>query len=229
MINVTDKTNTDRILSHHGEIDNFDGSMTRYGQTMDSAKKYEIVSKEYDDARNTNISGEDGSHCSKNIDIIPITSDNTSHVIDQNEGSDLKLQNYSGESSCYDKGKKTVHIYEETTLDNIFHGARTGVDLIGIDVSNTTSAKKDDTKVDTSREIHLKIDLENENNNIEGNIFVNHPFTKENDISGNIPNTLDYLKSDFNNEINSNQETEFEHNTMTIIDRTGINASYISK
>ena len=113
MINVTDKTNTDRILSHHGKIDNFDGSMTRYGQTMDSAKKYEIVSKEYDDARNTNISGEDDSHCSKNIDINPITSNNTSHVIDQNVGSDLKLQTYDEESSCYDKGKKTVHIYDK--------------------------------------------------------------------------------------------------------------------
>ena len=65
MIHVTDKTDTDRILSHHGEISNFDGSMTRYDPTVDSTKKYEIVLKDYDDARNTNISEEDGSHCSK--------------------------------------------------------------------------------------------------------------------------------------------------------------------
>jgi len=162
MIPVTDKTDTDRFLSHQGEISNFDGSMTRYDPTMDSAKKYEIVSKDYDDAKNTRISEGDGSHCSKNIDINPITSDNTSHVIDQNEGSDLKLQTYDEESSCYDKGKKTVHIYEETKLDNIFHEARTGVEMIGIDVANTTSAKKDDIKADTSSEINLKIDLENE-------------------------------------------------------------------
>ena len=162
MIHVTDKTDIDRILSHHGEISNFDRLMTRYDPTMDSTKKYEIVSKDYDDARNTNISEEDGSHCSKNIDINPITSNNTSHVIDQNEGSDLKLQTYDEESSCYDKGKKTVHIYEETKLDNIFHDARTGVEMIGINVANTTSAKKDDIKADTFREINLKIDLENE-------------------------------------------------------------------
>ena len=93
------------------------------------------------------------------------------------------MQNYNGESSYYDKGKKTVHTYEETTLDNIFHDARTGVEMIGIDVANTTNAKKDDIKADTSREIHLKIDLENENNYIEENIFVTPPFTKENDIS----------------------------------------------
>ena len=229
MINVTDKTNTDRILSHHGEIDNFDGSMTRYGQTMDSAKKYEIVSKDYDDARNININGEDGSHCSKNIDINPITSDNTSQVIDQNGGSDLKLQYCNGESSCYDKGKTIIHIYEETTLDNIFHDTRTGVEMIGIDVANTTSAKKDDIKADTSREIHLKNDLENQSDYIEGNIFVNPPFTKKNDIGGNISNKLDNLKSNFNNEINSNPETKFEHNTMTISDCTGINASNIFK
>ena len=37
------------------------------------------------------------------------------------------------------------------------------------------------------------------------------------------------MKSDFNNEINSNSETKFEHNTMTISDRTGINASDIFK
>ena len=188
------KTNTDRILNHHGEISNVDGSMTRYGQTVNLAKKYELVSKDYDDTRNTNISEEDGSHCSKNIDINPTTSDNTSQVIGQNEGSDLKLQIYNDESSCYDQGKKTVHIYEETKLDNIFHEARTGVEMIGIDVANTTSAKKDDIKVDTSRELLLKIDLENDNDYIEGNIFVTPPFTKENDISENISNKFDNLK-----------------------------------
>ena len=73
MIPIADKNNTDRILSHNGESSNFDGSMTRYSETMDYSKKYEIVSKNYDDARNTNISGEDGiSHCSKNIDINPL-------------------------------------------------------------------------------------------------------------------------------------------------------------
>ena len=51
--------------------------------------------------------------------------------------------------------------------------------MIGIDVVNTTFAKKDDIKADTSREIYLKIDLENENDYIEGNIFVTSPFTKE--------------------------------------------------
>ena len=69
--------------------------MTRYGQTMDYSKKDKIVSKDYDDARNTNISGENGSHCSKNIDINPLNSDNTSQVIDQNVGSDLKMQKYN--------------------------------------------------------------------------------------------------------------------------------------
>ena len=101
--------------------------------------------------------------------------------------------------------------------------------MIGIDVANTTSAKKDDIKADTSREIHLKKDLENQSDYIEGNIFVNPPFTKKNDIGGNISNKLDNLKSNFNNEINSNPETKFEHNTMTISDRTGINTSDIFK
>ena len=62
---------------------------------------------------------------------------------------------------------------------NNFNDARTGVKMIGIDVVNTTFAKKDDIKADTSREIYLKIDLENENDYIEGNIFVTSPFTKE--------------------------------------------------
>ena len=119
----------------------------------------------------------------KNIDINPITSDNTSHEIDQNVGSDLKLQNYNEESNCYDKVKKTIHIDEETKLDTIFHDARPGVEMIGIDVVNTTSAENDDIKADTSREINLKIDLENENDYIDENIFVTPPFTKENDIS----------------------------------------------
>ena len=52
----------------------------------------------------------------------------------------------------------------------------------------------------------MKIDLENENDYIERNIFVTPPFTKGNDISGNISNALDDLKSHFNNEINSNPE-----------------------
>ena len=55
----------------------------------------------------------------------------------------------------------------------------------------------------------MKIDLENENDYIEGNIFVTPPFTKGNDISGNISNALDDLKSHFNNEINSNPEKKF--------------------
>ena len=70
-IPVTDKTNTDRILSHNDESSNFDRSMTRYGQTMDCSKKDKIVSKDYDDARNTNISGENGSHCSKKYRYQP--------------------------------------------------------------------------------------------------------------------------------------------------------------
>ena len=71
--------------------------------------------------------------------------------------------------------------------------------MIGIDVVNTTFAKKDDIRADTSREIYLKIDLENENDYIEGNIFVTSPFTKENDISGNMSNELDDFKSRFKN------------------------------
>ena len=46
-------------------------------------------------------------------------------------------------------------------MDNIFHDAGTEVEMIGIDVANTTSAKKDEIKADTSREMHLTIDLEN--------------------------------------------------------------------
>ena len=130
-------------------------------KTVDPAKKYEILSKYYDDVKNTNISKEDGSQCSKNIDINPMTSDNTSQVIDQNEESDLKLQTQNEEASCYNKGKKTVHIYEETKLDNSFHDARIGIEMIGIDVANIISAKKDEIKVDTSREMHSTIDLEN--------------------------------------------------------------------
>ena len=61
--------------------------------------KLRMKSKDYDDVKNTNISGEDGSHCSKNIDIHSITSNNTSHTIDQNEGLDLRLQNYNKESN----------------------------------------------------------------------------------------------------------------------------------
>ena len=57
---------------------------------MDYAKKYELVSKDYDNTRNNNTSGADGSHCSQNIDSNPLNSDNTSQVIDQNVGSDLK-------------------------------------------------------------------------------------------------------------------------------------------
>ena len=114
-------------------------------------------------------------------------------------------------------------------MDNIFHDARTGVGMIGIDIADTPSAKKDDIKVDISREIHLKIDLENENDYIEGNIFVTPPFTKENNISGIISNALDDLKIDINNKINSIPEAKFQHNTMTISDRTGINESDIFK
>ena len=33
------------------------------------------------------------------------------------------------------------------------------------------------------------------------------------------------MKSEFNNEINSNPENKFEHNNITVSDRTGINAS----
>ena len=127
---------------------------------MDYAKKYEIFSKDYDDARSTNISEEDGSHYSKNIDTNPLNSDNTSQVIDQNVGSDLKMQKYNGESSCYNNGTKTVHIYEVTKLDNIFHDAGTGVKMIGIDVANTTSTKRDENKADASREMYVTIDLE---------------------------------------------------------------------
>ena len=67
--------------------------------------------------------------------------------------------------------------------------------------------------------------LENKNNYIEETIFVTPPFTKENDIRGNISNTLDDLKRGFNNDIISNSETEFETNTMTVLDHTCINAS----
>ena len=66
--------------------------------------------------------------------------------------------------------------------------------MIGIDVTNITSAKKDEIKVDTSREMHLTIDLENKNGHIEETIFVIPPFTKKNDILGNISNILDDLK-----------------------------------
>ena len=55
----------------------------------------------------------------------------------------------------------------------------------------------------------MKNNLENENDYIEGNIFVTPLFTKGNDISGNISNALDDLKSHFNNEINSNPEKKF--------------------
>ena len=62
MITIVDKNNTDRIMSHNGESSNCDGSMTKYGPTMDYAKKYELVSKNYYNARNNNTSGADGSH-----------------------------------------------------------------------------------------------------------------------------------------------------------------------
>ena len=62
MITIADKNNTDRIISHNGESSNCDGSMTKYGPTMDYAKKYELVSKYYYNARNNNTSGADGSH-----------------------------------------------------------------------------------------------------------------------------------------------------------------------
>ena len=87
------------------------------------------------------------------------------------------MQQYNGESSCYDNGTKIVHIYDATKLDNIFHNAGTGVEMIGIDVANTPSAKKDENKADDSREMYLTIDLENKNDYIEGIIFVTPPFT----------------------------------------------------
>ena len=114
MITIADKNKTDRIVSHNGESSNCDGSMTKYGPTMDYAKKYELVSKDYDNAINNNTSGADGSHCSKNIDSNPLNSDNTSQGLDQNIGSDLKIQKYNGASSCYDNNTKIVHIYEAT-------------------------------------------------------------------------------------------------------------------
>ena len=82
--------------------------------------------------------------------------------------------------------------------------------MIGIDVANITFAKKDEIKVDTSREMHLTIDLDNKNNHIEGTIFVTPPFTKENNIRGNISNALDDLKREFNNEIILIQKTSLK-------------------
>ena len=81
--------------------------------------------------------------------------------------------------------------------------------MIGINISNNTSAKKDDIKADTSRELILQNDLENDNDYIGGTIFVNPLFTKENDISESISNKFDNLKHEFNNEINSNPENKF--------------------
>ena len=63
MITIADKNNTDRIVSHHGESSNCDGSLN-------------------DNTRNNNTSGADGSHCSKNIDSNPLNSDNTSQGLD---------------------------------------------------------------------------------------------------------------------------------------------------
>ena len=71
------------------------------------------------------------------------------------------MQKYNGASSCYDNNTKIVHTYEATKQENIVHDAGTGVAMIGIDVANITSAKKDEIKVDTSREMHSTIDLEN--------------------------------------------------------------------
>ena len=77
------------------------------------------------------------------------------------------MQKYNGASSCYDNNTKIVHISEATKQENIVHDAGTGVAMIGIDVANITSAKKDESKVDTSREMHLTIDLDNKNNHIK--------------------------------------------------------------
>ena len=44
-------------------------------------------------------------------------------------------------------------------MDNIFHDARTGVEVIRSDVANNTFVKKNETKADISREIDLKLIL----------------------------------------------------------------------
>ena len=60
------------------------------------------------------------------------------------------MQKYNGASRCYNSNTKIVHIHEATKLDNNFHDAGTGIEMIGIEI-----------KVDTSREMHSTIDLEN--------------------------------------------------------------------